>query len=588
MRAAWSWRSSLANYVEEDHTNEYCAPPAGKAPVPEELRMAYTVGDLVAEFLAGAGVSTAFGIVSIHNIPILDAIGRRNAIRFVPARGEMGGGHMADAYARVTGGLGVVITSTGPGAANTVSALVEARFAGSPLLHITGQTATRFLGRDTGAVHDVPGQGAMLASVCKSVHRIVAAEEAFGALLAAAADALSAPMGPVTIEIPTDIQRAAVPRPAALDRLAPPIRPAPTPSEAELDALAEQLAAAKRPMLWLGNGAKGAWREAQALLDLGFGAVSSWNGRGTVPEDHPRTLGGLNGNGAPEIERFYETVDAMLVVGSRLRGHETLDGALKLPRNLIQVDADPRAAGRLYPVAGCVAGDAAAVLGGLARRLRGRLAVDAGFADDLAQARSEATAAYRNSLGPYADFPAMLRAAMPRDAIWARDATVAGATWAHRLMPVYGPRDSIHPVGAAIGPGLPFGIGAALAAGPQGRKTVMLAGDGGFAMNMSEIFCAAQERAELCVIVMNDGIYAAIGHIQDAFQDGRRFFGELQHPDLLGLAALAKMPAWRVDRAEAFGETVAKAIATPGPTLVEVDMRAIGAVPAYGVYRKKA
>ena len=549
--------------------------------------MSYTVGDLVAEFLAAAGDTTAFGIVSIHNIPVLDAVGRRNTVRFVPARGEMGGGHMADAYARVSGGLGVLVTSTGPGAANAVPALLEARFAGSPLLHITGQTATRFLGRDTGAVHDVSTQGEMLASVCKSVHRIRVAEEAFGALLAAAADALSAPMGPVTVEIPTDLQRAPVERPSALDRLVLPIRPAAAPSEAELDAAAELLADCRRPMLWLGNGAKGARQEVLALLDLGFGAVTSWNGRGTVQEDHPRSFGALHGNGAPAIEAFYESVDAMVVVGSRLRGHETLDGTLKLPRRLLQVDVDARASGRTYPSTQFIAGDAAAVLGGLARRLRGRSRVDPAFGTDLARTRAEAAEVYRLTLGPYADFPAQLRSVMPRDAVWVRDATVAGATWAHRLMPVYGPRDSVHPVGAAIGPGLPFGIGAALAVGPQGRKTVMLAGDGGFAMNMTELWTAAQERAEICVIVMNDGIYAAIGHIQDAFQDGRRYFGELRHPDLLGLAALAGMPAWRVDRAEAFGETVARALATPGPTLVEVDMRTIGPVPSYGPYAKK-
>jgi acetolactate synthase-1/2/3 large subunit len=549
--------------------------------------MAYTVGDLVAEFLGAAGVTTAFGIVSIHNIPILDAVGRRNAIRFIPARGEAGGGHMADAYARATGTLGVLVTSTGPGAANAVPALAEARFAGSPLLHITGQTATRFLGRDTGAVHDLPTQGEMLASVCKSVHRVRAASEAFDVLLAACADALSAPTGPVTIEIPTDLQRAPIERPAALDRLVLPIRPAPLPSEAELDAAAEVLLNAKRPMLWLGNGAKGARAEALALLDLGFGCVTSWNGRGTVPDDHPLSFGAMQGNDTPLVERFYEGVDAMLVVGSRLRGHETLDGTLKLPRWLIQVDADPRAAGRgNYACAQFIAGDAAAVLAGLAQRLAGRRA-DHAFAAEIAATRDAARSAYRTTLGPYAGFPAQLRAAMPRDALWVRDATVAGATWAHRLLEVYGPRDSIHPVSAAIGPGLAFGIGAALAAGPQGRKTVMLAGDGGFAMNMSELFTAAQERAELCCIVMNDGIYAAIGHIQDAFQEGRRFYGELRHPDLLGLAALAGIPAWRVDRAEALGETVARALATPGPTLVEVDMRAIGPVPSYGPYAKR-
>ena len=118
----------------------------------------YNVGDLVAEFLQAAGVDIAFGVISVHNIPMLDGIGRRNAIRFVPARGEMGAGHMADACARVRQGLGVVFTSTGPGAANVTGALVEARFAGSPVLHLTGQTATPYIDREQGTVHDVPDQ----------------------------------------------------------------------------------------------------------------------------------------------------------------------------------------------------------------------------------------------------------------------------------------------------------------------------------------------------------------------------------------------------------------------------------------------
>ena len=92
----------------------------------------YTVADLVAEFLAACGVTNAFGIASVHNIPMLDAIGRRNTIRFLMARGELGGAHMADGYARVNGGLGVIFSSTGPGAANAIGGLIEARFAGSP------------------------------------------------------------------------------------------------------------------------------------------------------------------------------------------------------------------------------------------------------------------------------------------------------------------------------------------------------------------------------------------------------------------------------------------------------------------------
>src|SRR5690606_1415485 len=114
------------------------------------------------------GVDTVFGIISVHNLPIMDGIGLRPGIRMVMARGEAGAAHMADGQARASGGVGAIVTSTGPGAANAVPGLLEARFSGTPLIHITGQTATAHLGRGRGTVHDVPDQLGMLASVSKS------------------------------------------------------------------------------------------------------------------------------------------------------------------------------------------------------------------------------------------------------------------------------------------------------------------------------------------------------------------------------------------------------------------------------------
>jgi acetolactate synthase-1/2/3 large subunit len=542
----------------------------------------YTVGDLVAEFLSRIGVTTAFGIVSVHNIPMLDAIARRNALRFVMARGEMGGAHMADGYARASGGIGVLFSSTGPGAANAVPGLVEARFAGSPVLHITGQTATRFIDRDTGTVHDVPGQTAMLAAAGKAAHRVRSAAEAYGVLVRAATEALTPPMGPVSVEIPIDLQRAEIARPASLDSLVLPVPPPLPPSEAALDEAAEILLGAKRPMLWLGNGAKGAGAAVAHLMALGFGAVSSWNGRGTVPEDHPMTFGALHGNGSPRIQDFYAGVDAMLVLGSRLRGHETGDFSLKLPPRLIQADVDPAAEGRTYPASLFLHGDAGLVAAGLAKRLAGRMAIAPEFAADFADTKRRAGEEYRATLGPYADFADQMRAALPRDAVWVRDITINNSSWGNRIMPIYGPHDSVHPVGAAIGPGLPLAIGAALAA--TGRKTVAMVGDGGFALNQTELWTAAQEKPDLCIVVMNDRGYGVIRHIQDAVVEGRRFADQLVGPDLQKLAALAGIRAYRVDAAEAFGETVARALATPGPSLVEVDMIAIGEHPPYAPY----
>ncbi len=107
--------------------------------------------------------------------------------------------------------------------------------------------------------------------------------------------------------------------------------------------------------------------------------VTSWAGRGTVPEDHPRTLGGLNGNGVPAVQEFYRGADLMLVAGSRLRGHETAEFFVKFPENLVHVDIDPAAEGRTYPCRMFVNGEAGQVLDGLADRLAGGLGAGGGL-----------------------------------------------------------------------------------------------------------------------------------------------------------------------------------------------------------------
>src|SRR5262249_55995856 len=125
-----------------------------------------------------------------HNSGVVDGRGRGNGMRFGMGRGELGGAHMADGYARVSGGLGVIFSSTGPGAANAVGGLIEARFSGTPVLHITGQTSTKFVDREMGTVHDAPDQLGMLRSVSKSAYRVRSAQHAIGVLTPAAVDAL--------------------------------------------------------------------------------------------------------------------------------------------------------------------------------------------------------------------------------------------------------------------------------------------------------------------------------------------------------------------------------------------------------------
>jgi acetolactate synthase-1/2/3 large subunit len=539
----------------------------------------YTVGDLVAEFLSACGVTTVFGIASVHNIPMLDAIGRRNTIRFMMARGELGGAHMADGYARVSQGLGVIISSTGPGAANTIGGLIEARFAGSPVLHITGQTATKFVDRGIGTVHDPADQLGMMGSVCKSAYRIRSAQNALGVLTQAAVDALTSPMGPVSVEVPIDLQRTKIPRPAILDHFVLPLSPPRRPTSVELDELAARVIAAKRPMLWLGNGAKRAGSAARKLLDMGFGMVSSFNGRGTVPEDHPRSLGALTGSGMPIITDFYKTVDLCLVVGCRLRGHETNDLNVKLPDNLVQIDADPYANGRTYPNQHFVCGDAKETLEALLERIEGRLNIQSGYPAEFEALKRAAQSDYIETLGAYGTFSPQLRAVMPRDAVWVRDVTQNNTTWGNRMFPLDAPNLNVYPVGAGIGQGLCLGIGAATAAGD--RRTVVMTGDGGFFLNVGELWTAVQERLDMTVVVMNDRGYGVIKRIQDATAGGRRFYADLQGPEIEKLASLSDIPYFKCSSADTFGATVAKALAIRGLTLVEVDMHAVGEFPAY-------
>jgi acetolactate synthase-1/2/3 large subunit len=538
-----------------------------------------TVGELVAAFLERCTARAAFGVISIHNMPILDAFGRRAAqaagrgepppIRFVGARSEAGAVNMADGYARVSGGIGVAITSTGTAAGNACGAMVEALTAGTPVLHLTGQIEVPYLDRDLAYIHEAPEQLEMLRAVSKAAFRIRSPETAIGTLREAVRVALTPPRGPVSVEIPIDIQAAHIDSPASLEPAA--IEPA-HPQERELDELAQRLVSAKRPLLWLGGGARHAVEAVRRLADLGFGLVTSVQGRGVIPEDHLLSLGAFNLH--EPVERFYATCDAMLVVGSRLRSNETLTYKLKLPRPLYRIEVDPQQQGRCYTDDFFIVGDSALALAGLADRLAGRMKIDRVFAQDLASARDAARALVADGLGPYQQLVEELQRAAGRDFIWVRDVTISNSTWGNRSLAIAGPRDGVHALGGGIGQGVQMALGAALAA--DGRKTLCLVGDGGLQVNIGELNTLVQEKADVVVLLMNDGGYGVIRNIQDAYYGGRRYYSDLHTPDFSALAAALGLPHYRVSDLRAVGDVLRKAVAGRGPVIVEIDMQSVG------------
>jgi acetolactate synthase-1/2/3 large subunit len=532
-----------------------------------------TVGCAIAAFLEQCDVKAAFGVISIHNMPILDAFGERGNIRFVPARGEAGGTNMADAYARTTGGLGVCLTSTGTAAGNAAGAMVEALTAGTPLLHLTGQIETPYLDQSLAYIHEAPDQLTMLKAISKAAFRVRSAGTAIATIKLAVQTALTAPTGPVSVEIPIDIQAALIDMP---DDLQPLPVPRQQPSTDALDALADKLAAARRPLLWVGGGARGAAAQVRRLMDLGFGVVTTTQGRGVVPDDDPRSLGAFNLH--KPVEAFYQTCDAMLVVGSRLRGNETLKYELKLPRPLYRIDTDPGADGRCYTSDQFTCGDAALVLDGLADRLEGRMKTDPGFIGDLQKARDAAVAQLVDGLGPYSLLVSSLQEAAGRDFNWVRDVTVSNSTWGNRFLRIFQPTAGVHALGGGIGQGLAMAIGAAVGAAEtgSGRKTFCLAGDGGFILNLGELATAVQENADMVIVLMNDKGYGVIKNIQDAQYGGRRHYVDLHTPDYALLCQSLSLRHARISDVNDIGAGLRTALSRPGPFLLEIDMLSIG------------
>ena len=249
------------------------AVPARQA---EIAALAEPVGDLIAHALAEIGVTTVFGVISIHNMPILDAIARQGRIRFVPARGEAGAMNMADAYARVSRSLGVVITSTGTAAGNAAGSQVEALTAGSPVLHITSQIDRPYMDRDRAAIHDVPRQADMLRAVSKAYFRVwegrTAVAHGRGGRARRAHRAARSGLA-------RDPDRRAARKGRRARAISASGRSAPQAADPKLlDELAELVRARQRPMLWLGGGAREAAAAAHDLAERGFAVVTSTNG----------------------------------------------------------------------------------------------------------------------------------------------------------------------------------------------------------------------------------------------------------------------------------------------------------------------
>ena len=533
--------------------------------------MSRTGADLIAEALKALGIRHAFGIVSIHNMPILDAINRLGFTKLIDVRHEQAGTHAADGYARATGEIGVMIASTGPGTTNTVTGLYEAAYASSRVLVITGQAETGFYGRGLGYVHEADKQMEMLRSVARAVESPREVRD-IAPLLAHVVAQMSSGRGqPGAIEVRIDLQYADV----GDQQFVVPTPKTNPPDPISVAAAAEMLKHARRRVIIAGGGvvAAGAGAALVALAQrLGAPIVTTVNGRGAIPEIHPLAIGNLYQSRA--IAAALESADVTLAIGTRFQAG--VDGAnhrLKPPGQLIHMDIDPGVISRAHRAAVSVVADAGLAVAALNAELGDASPNDAQFNAALLEVRDGVRASLRSRIGPdYAAIMDRMRAGLPNDGNVVRDTTVPAYNFGNQLLPILAPRTSMSPTSGAIGPGLPMAIGAAIG---SGRRTLVIHGDGGFMFHATELATAAQYRVPVIVCVFNDRGYGVLRGLQANRFEGRINETDLGAVDFVAMAKSMGVPGQVVRSVADFDRGYRDALATDGPYLLEIDMLAL-------------
>ena len=517
-------------------------------------------GDLVVETLTALGADTIFGLPGQHALGLFDAL-RRGPLRLIASRTENNAAFAADGYARATGKPGVVFVSTGPGALTSLAGLHEAYATAVPLIVISSQIPRAGLGgRRKGFLHQLDDQQLAPRNVAKSTVVVEHASGIVPALEDAWRTALTAPQGPVWVEITQDTLLEPVVVPPVVDVSG---EPGPLPARGELvDLAAQWLDSAERPVILAGGGVRRAGAEPELLVlaeALRAPVVCSPGGKGAFGWTHPLSVQSWVEDVA--VTELLADADVLLVVGSSL-GEVTSNYFTLVPGGrIIQIDAQPRVLESNHHALGIPA-DAKSALAGLAERVEPK------------PADGRAEAGVRNVLAAVADrldgqdlaheraVLDAIRAGVPDDAITYWDMTIA-AYWAWSC---WDPRDgAFHSAQGAGGIGWAYGAALGGAHG-LGRRVLAVNGDGGAMYGIAELAVARQHDLPVTWLIIDDGGYGILReYMTDAF--GAATATELTRPDFAALAAAFGVPV-EVATPDTVSEALARAWAGQGPNVV--------------------
>ena len=531
-----------------------------------------TGGQAVAESLKAQGVDTVFGIISIHNLDLFDALlDQQDSLRFIGGRLELGCGFMADGYARATGKPGVLITSTGPGAADSVGAMGEAYFSGSPLLQVTTNVESDFIGQGRNTTHETKNQLGMFEAVTDWNAMIGEIEAIPDNLLEAFQRFQNRRPRPVELELPTDL----LGNRADVEIIGPRDAGIPQGDPARVEQALQILLKAKRPAIIVGEEVQmlGGTDEIVRLAEaLGAPVVTSDGAKGAFPEDHPFSFGQMLGRriwGENPVQDWLATCDAVVILGSIMPYRSTGGVQLKLPETVVHVLLDGDSIGKNYDVTVPIVANSQAV----ARQWLDAIGdSDVGkgqsYLDEVASVKKDIHRKLQETWSNELRVFETIREVTPRETVFSLDPTVP-ASRAARCLPIYGPRKYMHPHGwAGLGFAFPAGLGAKV--GQPDSPVVCITGDGGFQYNFQELATAAQYDIHPVILMFNDNAWGVLKKYQQDRYGDRLFATDLVNPDFAKLFDSYGFGATRVSTVAELGPALDAAISSGKTHLVEV------------------
>ena len=541
-----------------------------------------TGGQAVVESLEAHGVEVTFGVISVHTLQLFDALYHaRDELRYIAGRLELACGYMADGYARATGRPGVLITSCGPGAADSVGAMGEAYHSSSSVLQITTNVEKELINSGRGPTHEAKDQLGMFRSVTDWNALIDSVEEIPDRIYEAFERFKTRRPRPIELEVPTDL----LAETADVEVVPPRDTPLPQGEPSQVERVAAELARARRPIIYAGEEVlfADATPELVRLAELlGAPVVTAAGGKGAFPEDHPLSLGLALARriwGENPVQEFIPTCDLALVVGAALPYRTTVGVGFRMPERLIHVVPDGELIGKNYPATIGIVGNSKAVLAQVLSLLEGKdVHKGDSYRREIQETRSRIYRGLREQFPNELRTYEAVRSLLPRDTITVWGGAVHSIA-ASRCFPVYQPRTYMSAHGwSGIGFGFPAALGVKTAL-PQ-RPVVCMTGDGSFQYNMQELGTAVQYGLNPVVVVFNDGGYGVLRRRQVNLFDGRLIGTDLLNPDFAKLADAYGIQGTRVATLDGLLKALDSAIASPHIQLIEV-----GIPQGFGAFR---